>query len=449
MKRAWRWPLGGFVVGALVGATILTVNVVGASSPEPPAAAHSFGEILHTPPLIVKHDDPVKLTFDVVCGMLEDRPRPRCSPSGTVYARASGEHEFDALPLSKEPGGLLSAELPSRYTSGSGFDYYVEIEDGWGASERLPKSGMDAPQQVWTIAEWSRIPLESLGTGRMRSPDSVPATFVWGKGEGALGLDSSREQSRIGPSAFDVALDGSLVVLDQVNRRLVVMHRGKRSDLPIAFAGGEGDLAVGRDGTIYVLDAGSAKPSVAAFNRAGDLIAETPLAEPIADMVRAGPSGPIVHAYPSEMWLPTGAGRPPLTPEHQIAGARTARSVDGGVGVVVSATPAEARLALVRGDRVVHAWLLRGSESLGEVQLAEPYGDGLLVVVRLWSEKRAEFRVLQLAPNGLVESFVVDRAEWAESASLSRFRLRASTLYQLRSAPRGVEIAAFQIGGTS
>ncbi len=34
MKKAWRWPLAGFVLGGLVGATFLTVNVVGASSPE-------------------------------------------------------------------------------------------------------------------------------------------------------------------------------------------------------------------------------------------------------------------------------------------------------------------------------------------------------------------------------------------------------------------------------
>ena len=219
--------------------------------------------------------------------------------------------------------------------------------------------------------------------------------------------------------------------------------------MPIAFAGGEGDLAVGRDGTIYLLDAGGARPSVAAYTPAGDLIAETRLAEPSADMVRVGPRGPIVHAYPSEMWLPTGAGRPPLSPDEQLAGARSARTFGDGVGVVVSASPDEARLALVRGDRVLHTWLLRSSTNLGEVQLAEPFADGLLAVVRLWNEKRAEFRVVRLAPGRAVESFSVDRAEWAETASLSRFRLHGDTLYQLRSTASGVEIATFEIGGTS
>lgn len=79
--------------------------------------------------------------------------------------------------------------------------------------------------------------------------------------------------------------------------------------------------------------------------------------------------------------------------------------------------------------------------------MAEPFGNGLLVVVRLWTEKQAQFRVLRLTPEGLAESFAVDRAEWAETASLSRFRLHGSTLYQLRSTPSEAEIATFEIGG--
>ena len=100
------------------------------------------------------------------------------------------------------------------------------------------------------------------------------------------------------------------------------------------------------------------------------------------------------------------------------------------------------------GDRVVRAWILRGPTSFGEVQLAEPYGDGLLAVVRLWDEKNAQFRVLRLDSRGVVSSFDVAPAEWAETASLSRFRLHGTTLYQLRSHRSGVEIATYEIGGT-
>ena len=105
MKRAWRWPFAGFVVGALVGATILTVNVVGASSPErPPAGAGSFGEILHTPVLLARAGEPVELRYDVVCGVSQEEPRAVCSPKGSVFVRPGGRSTFVEHPLARAPG---------------------------------------------------------------------------------------------------------------------------------------------------------------------------------------------------------------------------------------------------------------------------------------------------------------------------------------------------------
>jgi hypothetical protein len=449
MKKRWRWPLAGFVLGALAGATVLTVNVVGASSPAPVAArAAGFGEILHTPVLLSRAGTSVELSYDAVCGALKDEPGSHCSPSGSVFVRPVGGSTFAKLPLEREADGLLSAVVPAA-DAGKGFDYYVVMDNGRGRAATLPEAGAEAPQHVWALTDWTTIDVGAAHFGRSRAPSSVLRELSWGRGDAAIGLDSGREQSRIGPSAFDVAPDGSVVVLDQVNHRLAVLRRGGRAaHVPIEFSGGEGDIAVDRMGAIYVLDSAS-KPMVRAFTAAGASIAATPVAEPTADMIRVGPSGPLVHSYPSEMWLRTGPGRPPLGPEQQLASAQAARSTGGGLGVVVHASPADVKLALVRGDRVVRAWLLRGESSFGEVQLAEPYGDGMVVVVRLWNEKHAEFRVLRLAPEGLVQSFDVAPAEWAESASLSRFRLHGSTLYQLRSDPSGIEIATFEIGGTT
>ena len=447
MKKKWRWPLAGFVLGALVGATVLTVNVVGASAPEPvPMRAGGFGEILHTPALLARAHKPVELSYDVVCGALKDAPGSHCAPSGSVFVRPVGASTFVRLPL-HEDDGLLSAVVPAAAVS-VGFDYYVVMDNGRRRTARLPEAGAEAPQHVWALRDWTTVDVGAARFGRTRTPSAVVGGISWGRGDAAVGLDSGREQSRIGPSAFDVAPDGSVVLLDQVNHRLTALRGGRTVHVPIEFSGGEGDLAVGADGTVYVLDAAT-RPMVRAFTPAGSSIAATPLAEKTADMIRVGPSGPLVHSYPSEMWLPTGAGRPPFVPGRQLASAQPFRSLADGDGVVVRASPSEVKLALVHGDRVVRAWLLHGESSFGEVQLAEPYGDGMLAVVRLWDEHHAEFRVLRLGPEGLLESFDVTPAEWAESGSLSRFRLRGNALYQLRSGPSGVEIAKFQIGGTT
>lgn len=452
MTKAWRWPLAGFVLGSLVGATFLTVNVVGASSPgRLGGASASVGEVLHTPPMLVEAGGSVELTYDVVCAPRADESDGGCAPEGSAFVRRVGATDFKELALAPESEGRLSVEVPPGHTDGAGFEYYAQIDTGGSEPATVPAGAGEAPQHVWTLEGSPAVDLGVHRFGETEPPSSILDELSWGKGRRMLGLDSGREQSRIGPSAFDIARDGSAVVLDQVNDRLVVTRtNADPRELPIEFLGGEGDLAVGDDGTIYVLDAGGggAEPVVRSYGPSGDLIAGTPLAEPVADMVRAGPDGPLVHAYPSEMWLPTGSGRPPLAPEDQVVAARAGRSVAGGLDVVVRASPAEAKLALVRGDQVARSWVVRSATDLGEVQLAEPYADGMLVVVRLWTETQAEFRVLRLTPDGLDESFTVDRAEWAETASLSRFRLHGSTLYQLRSAPSGVEIAAFEIGGT-
>ena len=451
MKRAWRWPLAGFVLGGLVGATLLTVNIVGTGrAGAPPSASPTFGEILHTPPLLASRGEPLTLTFGVVCGMTKDEPGGVCSPSGSLYVRGVGEGDFSRLALGPAPDGELSAAVPAALTRGDGFDYYVEVDNGRGETATLPEGAANAPQHVWVVDGSANVDLEGPVAGAARPPDGIVARAAWGKGAGELGLDSGREQARIGPSAFDIAPDGSVVVLDQVNHRLAYFKGGRPSHrVQIDFAGGEGDLVVGRGGTVYVLDdaGSSSEPIVRALDPAGSLLAGAALAEPTADMLRVGPDGPVVHAYPSEQWFPTGSGRTALSPSRQVVLGRPDRATSAERSVVVHATPSQARFALVDGERVEQSWLVRGSSQLGEVQLAEPFGTGLLVVLRLWNEARAQFRVLQLTPAGLRSSFAVDRAEWAESASLSRFRLHGNTLYQLRSAPSGTTIAAFEIGG--
>jgi hypothetical protein len=147
------------------------------------------------------------------------------------------------------------------------------------------------------------------------------------------------------------------------------------------------------------------------------------------------------------MWLPVANGQVGRSPAQQVAGARAGRPVVGGRDLVVRASPDEARFALVAGNRVLSAWRVVSTTNLGEVQLAEPSANGILAIVRLWTESQAEFRVLQLGASGLAGSFDVTPAEWAESAPLSRFRVRGGTLYQLRSSPAGAEVVAYRMGG--
>ncbi len=88
---------------------------------------------------------------------------------------------------------------------------------------------------------------------------------------------------------------------------------------------------------------------------------------------------------------------------------------------------------------------MRSGTPVAEVQLAEPIGARLLLVVRLYTDDRDEFAALILGSAGLVQKLSLSSADWAETAPLSRFRLMGSSLYQLGSTPDGVFVDRYDL----
>jgi len=103
------------------------------------------------------------------------------------------------------------------------------------------------------------------------------------------------------------------------------------------------------------------------------------------------------------------------------------------------------RAALVDAVGVRRSWRIRSATPLAEVQLAEPLGNRLVLVVRAYTDGADEFLVLVLDQRGALERFAVDSADWAETAPLSRFRLVGSSLYQLGSTPAGLFVDRFDL----
>jgi hypothetical protein len=425
--------------------TLLAGGVVSAHDAPtavPPAIERGLRDVLHTPPLLARRGSPVTLRFDVVC-QADGFGKP-CALTGDVFIRRGNDTVY--RPVRLAPTGESGLEAVVDVPAG-GLSYYAVIEDGGGNSITVPTGGAVAPQRAWDMVELSSVSLGAHVFGRARKPDARVLAASWGSASGALGLITGREVARIGPSAFDVSPDGGVVVLDQVNDRLAMYAPdGAPRYVPIAFSGGEGDLALGADGSAYVLDQGT-EPVVRSYATSGAELAVTGVAGSAADMLRAGPSGAILHAYPGDMWLPIGGAGQLLQPTQQAAGARSGLPVPGDTEVVVRASRTEALFALVQDDRVLRAWRVASGTNLGEIQLAEPYRDGLFVVFRVWTSQRAEFVALVLSPAGLSSAFAVDAVEWAESAALGRFELDGSRLFQLRTTSAGAEVVAFDLGG--
>lgn len=451
---------------------LLTLAAVAATSEPLPLDAG------HNPPLLALAGEPVVLAFDPIC---PDGRRPRpgdgggdgCRVEGELFVRPAGALEFARLPLAPGREGaehLLVATVPvppgeDRLTGGApAIEYYARLSAPGRGSMLVPAGGARAPQRVWLLP--SSTPTVLLPVWQAtRLPDRTVVRAGWGDGRGQVGLEGGNDRAIVGPSSFDVAADGSIHLLDQLHRRLLV-HRddgtlARTVELP-SLSGCIADFALDASGTMHVLDLavghGSRKPTLRTFDSPGTTLDAGPLAERSADMIRIAGGVPVVHQYPSDLWMPArGAGRLLLAAE-QVASGRPGRPADAGE-LIVKATPREARAALVEGHRVRRAIRLVPAPGvmIGEVQLAELRGGDLVVVLREWRERydastrrleqEAVFRLLAIPDGaGPILEALVDTADWAESAPVSRFRLGPAGLYQLRTSPAGLEIGLYELG---
>jgi hypothetical protein len=285
--------------------------------------------------------------------------------------------------------------------------------------------------------------------GQARRADGRLLSAPWGTGPGRIGLEAGPNTAPAGGSSFDIDAAGNAHVLDYVGHRLLSWKAGAPAPaaVPLDIDGTSADVAVAADGAVYVLEGSRAgrPPILRSFDRSGRNPRAVELAERTATQVRLGPEGPLVLQQPSGQWRPAVTRGAAVETAEQTRAGTVGRPVPGGREVVVLRRGNEIRAAIVRNGLVARSWLVTSATPLAEVQLAEPLGSGLLLVVRVYTDAQDEFTMLQLGPRGVVASSSLDSADWAETAPLSRFRLRGSSLYQLGSTSADLFVDRFDL----
>jgi hypothetical protein len=451
MRRPSLRSLAGGAAGIAAGVAggIVLTSVSAASVPS--AAPPGLIDAAHLPPVLTLPGEAIRLRYALVCSPREDG-RP-CEGSGVVHVRPGQEGPFRELVLqrgeeSKE--GRYFVDLPAEIASREGFSYYAVLrDDAAGATVTVPSGGAAAPQRSFPLLHAVEVALGAHTFGHLRGRDARVVDARWGSAVGEAGLAGSRELGFAGPSSFDVAPDAAVTVLDQVNRRLQRWVGGRATALPVAVSGGLADLAVEPDGTVDVLEPPNREtpaPVLRSFGRDGRLEWAQRLSDRTWAKLELGPDGPIVQQQPSEQWLPVAAGGVPLDRVSQAKQGRTGRPHAQGREVVVQRVGAgEIRLAETAGKAIIRAWRVTSSTPLGEVQLAAPSGNRVVVVVKTYIDERDEFLILVLDRSGLVRRFALESAQWAETAPLARFRLAGSLLYQLGSTSKGAFVDRFDL----
>ncbi len=453
-SRRRRRLLGGALAGGLAG--LVTGAVIAAAAPraheqgEPDVAVRSIIDAAHVPPLLMVPGEAVTLRYAIICPASGDSPfgGAPCDASGDVYIRAGSAGPFTRLPLRRTDdsvNGRYALDVPPALAgSPDGFSYYAVLRnDATGASITLPAGGAEAPQRSLPLARAVTIHLGAHRFGATRGADERIVEAPWGSDLGEVGLGEPPGGLRIGPSSFDVAADGTVVVLDGGNQRLEHWSHGRVSAVHADLDGAVDDLALAPDGSAFVVDGRGRPPLLRHLGRDGRLLAGEPLTERTWSQIDMGPDGPVVHQEPSEQWLRAAPG---LGRAEKVRSGRAGRPLaDGGEVVVLRTGVGELRVARVVAGNVRAAWRILSDTPLGEVQLAEPTGNRLLVVVKAFTDAADEFVVLILDGRGAVRQFAVTSAEWAAAAPLARFRLAGSSLYQLGSTPDGAFVDRYEV----
>jgi hypothetical protein len=433
----------GIAAGIVAGMVLSSVSAGGSATP----SGRRPLEGAHLPPLLRLPGEQVTLRYAIVCPPRDDG-RP-CDGSGEVYVRPGRAGAFQWLPLRRgedSVDGRYFVEVPPQIASSpEGFSYYAVLRDETGGdSLTVPSGGAAAPQQSVRLARPVEVTLGAHEFGRTRLPDVRVVAARWGSDLAEVGLAGTRELGFTGPSAFDVDVRGSVTLLDQVNGRLERWDGARVTMTAVDVSGGLADLAVEPDGTVNVLEPpnrSSPFPVLRRFDRAGRAMTAQRLADRTWAKLAVGPDGPVVQQQPSEQWMPAALDR-----AEQARRGRSGRPLGGGRELLVQRLGVgELRLADVAGNAVRRAWRVTSSTPLGEVQLVEPLGSRLVVVVKAYTADEGEYIVLVLDPSGLAERFGVSAPHWAEAAPLGRFRLAGSSLYRLGSAARGAFVDRFDL----
>lgn len=411
----------GLVAGVVLGGDLLDGSA--APSTEPSTDASGRVDILHDPPLIYPRGTYVSLRFDLVCA------GDPCGPAeGRLVVR--GEDGSEWAEQQETDDLSLEFAVPASVSTEASFDYRLDVTLGDGRATSFPSGERSAVMKAVAADEASIVELPAIDAAEQRIGELV-VSGPWGTGPSEFGRSS---ESGSGPRSFDVARDGSVVIVDRYNDRFVrVDPKGGSTTLPAELDPGENDIALGPDGTIDLLYAsgGSGARLVQYGASGGKATGEIPLATASADSVQRIGSDTIAVEGDDSWWYPVERGGEPVAVDDQARLAQPGLWDDDSLVVRKHLREKGNEVWVAeRTDARVRAWRITGKDPLGPVELAAPLPDGRVVAVQSQFTNRTSQLVVLLLDTDGVEQLVIpdDRA----ADTYVRLRLVGSELYEAR-----------------
>jgi len=457
-----------------------TVVLLAAAMIQPAAAAGPQWSTHHETPWLVVRGQALTLSYQV------DGTHPD-HMSGVLYVRNGQQRGFIRVPLAGQTGSLV-ARLPGSLAAGPRLSYYAVLRDRTGRSVTVPAAGARSPEQVWVVDRLLPVQLGPHRFGHLSVPDAVVAR-AGPKDVGFVGCTVATQRTTCadgsappptggcgcgepsyGPSSFDIARDGSIWLLDEVNHRLLVWRSGRPGSVertvPLPRELNVTDFALGPDGTIYLYATdhiGPGHSNLYALTPAGRLLWKAP-AHGNAPL-RIGPDGalytPFGFPLPDQVrsaWTPltTPTGRP-LPAAQQRRRTSPFQPLPGGLRLVTTQPSShEVRFGLINlAGELVRAWRVTSRTELYPMPAtAALVRGGLVVVADVSRPNKWEHLVLRLGPTGGTrQQIALDAHALWGSLDVPATPLRVGPdgrVYQLRTNPTtGASIARYSLGSAA
>jgi hypothetical protein len=209
--------------------------------------------VTHFPPLIAKTGDTMQLDFIIDCAKPGDKSS-RCKPEATLFAAFGSESDFEPQILTKElrdSQEIWTINLPAADSNGRALQYYIEVKDEKAKLQsRYPLTGAI---ELVVVPTFTTIDLSSDEPPIREGEQILRAS--WGSGPEQVGFSKEEGRDPLGPSAFDMAPDGKIAVLDEVNQRVLLfdLQTNETISYPVALKGW-GDVAFADADEIMILD---------------------------------------------------------------------------------------------------------------------------------------------------------------------------------------------------
>ncbi len=449
------------------------------------ASAHADPPALfvdHNAPLLAEQGAKASIEITAFCEWSAENEAgadliDTCEPETTLFVRELGQRDYKPIAVTDPDDPFVSSvDVP---IGKRGIEYYISVTDHRsGLTETVPEAAATDPNVIYALpATTSRVQLPAHTFGDTAA-GALVAEVPFGSGVGQAAvteLAPDGEGRILGPQALTVTGDGSVLLLDNFNERVLDLGRvhfpAVASDVPraaddIVWSPGA-TVVFGRKGTSTFVGevALSGYQEWTEFTSDPSYVRLAPQTDNwvagvvfdgdrrgFAEVSRSGVSSKLEGGPRAQIdsYLIAESTEGRSAPEVQIgvAGEPGPRDVTS-TSVIYQVDGNDRLVGLVLADRVVEAWKLTSPTVWGPTPWVSSHDGALTALSYVTDGVVTEARVIELRKGAASDVMSFPLGSYADHSFEGSLKLHEGAIYQLTSSDTATLVYSYNLKGES